>query len=485
MANGHRLIIERNRLIYLASNIIGHLYVLITIPLLTRNLTSDEFGLYTILFQIIMILQAVGLIFFTSALQRFYIEHDGLEKKAFIGTIISTFTIAQIVILLTLYLGGDRFFLTLFPNITLNVDYYITHFLIWIFLTSLRGLLLTFTKVIERPWISLTQSIMYGFSLVAFLYWNIVLEKNGLLGVLNAFISAELIPLMILSFTLKSYLSLACRYEYAKNILSFSAPLALSSILLIIFINIDRITLSRFISISDMGIYGIGYMVGNIMALIVTSNASSYSPRMMNILKHEGDEAAKKVASYFLSESIMLMGSGVAILTIFNDLILLWLGKDQSALSASMVALGIAVGNVARSQFIFFQQNLFFKNKPWIILSLHLALIAMGFFSAYELALHLGMRGASFMQAATYFILIPIAYALSQRYFRLVINIRSVLLCFLVIFSLIVIENYLDHIGRPIHSLQYLSAKFLEIVIMIAAYGRYFIKVILKYARDK
>ena len=144
----HQSEIERNRLVYILANVGGHAYVLLTLPMLTRFLTPDEFGFYTILVQIVAITQAAFLVLFSSALLRFYVDYEAEERRQFLGTIIWTFVTFQIVVAIGLYLARFHWLLVAFPNVTLPLDPYVMYALIWMVLLSLRALALTFVKTL-------------------------------------------------------------------------------------------------------------------------------------------------------------------------------------------------------------------------------------------------------------------------------------------------------------------------------------------------
>ncbi len=475
MLRNHQKTIEKNRLIYLLSNIAGHLYILVTIPILTHHLSPDEFGFYTILLQIVVITQTAGLVLFSNALQKFHVEYDGNEKRKFIGTIFASFSLIQIAVSLALYTGGHDLLLMAYPNITLNSSPYIIYVAIWLLVSSLRSLSLTLAKVIEKPWVILSQISIYGVLLIPLLYWFVVLNDYGLRGVLTSIILSESFCLLVLIAFLRNYSLWSLKIEILKKVLVFSAPLAISSFLLIIFMNIDRVILSRFVSISEIGIYSIGFMVGNIAALVVTANSSSYSPRFLSVLKQDGKEPAQSLAMYYMKDSLALMSITVAALTILNDLFLAYLGKDGAVLSASLVVIGIATGSLVRSLFIIYQHCLFSINKTGIILAMHILLVLIGVIIGYMLALSHGMKGVSFMAAVTYLIALPFAYKSSSTHFKLSMPIKAVLISLLFIAFLIATEVYLDHIGRTLSDGRYWGAKILEIIITISIYRKYII----------
>ena len=473
--SSHHAVVEKNRLLYLVANVGGHIYVLLTLPMLTRFLTPDEFGFYTILVQIVTITQAAFLVLFSSALLRFYVDYEGEERRQFLGTIIWTFVIIQFLAAAFLYVGRYNWLLFAFPNITIPLDPYVMYAMVWMIFVSLRALALTFVKTLEQSMLIVYQVVIYGMVLIPMLYWLVVVESKGLEGALESLIAAEVLSLLMLITRLKDHVALAWRLQHLKKVLVFSAPLALSSLLFIIFTNADRIILSRYVSLADLGVYGIGFIVGNIAALIVTANNSSYSPRVLKVMKTEGDEVARSLATYFMKDSLALLGLVLGGLTIFNDALVSFLGGETAMLSASMVVVGIAAGHLARSQFLFFRHGLFSKNRTGAILLLNVVLLGLGFGVASILAWLWGMPGVAFMSLVSHMLILPLAFYLTKQHFLIHIPTGSVLKSLFLVVFLVAAELYLNDIGRSLLSVQYWSVKLIELIMLAVLYGRYFV----------
>ena len=475
--NGHYSRIERNRLLYLIANVGGHVYVLLTLPILTRFLTPDEFGFYTILVQIVTITQAASLVLFSSALLRFYVDYEGQERRRFLGTIVWTCLVIQILAASALYAWRYRWLPVAFPNITIPIDPYVLYAMVWMVLISLRALCLSFIKILEQPKLILYQILTFGAALIPMLYLMVVVESRGLRGALESLVTAESVSLLILILRLRAHVALNWSFVYLKRIVVFSAPLVLSSMLFIVFVNVDRIVLSRYVSLADLGVYGIGFLVGNIAALVVTANNSSYSPRMLKVMKAEGDEAARRISGYFITDTLKLVGLAVAVLTISSDAITFFLGGESALQEASIVVIGIASGHLARSQYLVYWQSLFSKNRTGAIFLLNILLLGVGLGVANTLAWGVGMQGVAFMSLISHMAILPIAYFLTKQNFYIPINIRATLETFLFVAFLVMLELYLGHVGRSFVSLQFWLVKLTEIVVTLAIYGNYCISI--------
>lgn len=475
MFRSHHTIIKRNRLLYMISSVGGHAYILVTLPILTGQLPPNHFGFYVILVQVVTIVQAASLTLFSSSLLRFYAEYEGEERRQFVGTVFLSFFVLQALIALGLYLGRHHWLLLVFPNITVSLDPYVLYAMVWMTLVSLRGITLTLVKSIERPSLSLVQILVYGILFISSLFGLVIQAGWGLQGALLSLVAAEAGTLFILMYFLKKQVACAWRPWYIKKVLSFSAPLAASSLVFILFSNIDRVVLSRYVNLADLGIYGVGFMIGNIAALVVTSNMSAYSPRMLKVMKSEGNEAAKSLSTYFIQDAFALMGLVVAVLVLFNDLFLFYLGSGEKAMAASLVVVGIAAGHLARSQYLFIRHGLFSVNRTGIILLLDVALLGLGFALAHLLAWSWGMQGVGFTFLVSYLLIIPFATISAKHHFPITIPFGPVVKTLFFLSLLTALEVYLNTMDRSLVDTTYWVVKSVELLVAISFYWTYII----------
>lgn len=473
MSRVHHDAIKRNRFLYLISNLAGHGYILVTIPILTEYLAPDYFGFYIILVQVVAIAQVASLTLFSSPLLRFYASYEGSERQKFIGTMFLSFITLQLMVALGLYLWRNNWLRLAFPNITIPIDPYVLYALFWMILVSTRGIVMTLIKTIERPILALVQILLYGALFVALLYLLVVQANWGLGGVLLALGIAEAGTLLLILWCVRKNIVFTWRPQYFKKVLVFSAPLAVSSLLFIIFSSVDRIVLSRYVSLGELGVYGVGFMVGNIAALIVTANMSSYSPRMLTVMQSEGDQATRSISEYFIRDAFAMMGLVVASLVILNDLFLRYLGSGKSVMGASLVVLGVAAGHLARHQFLFIRHRLFSVNRTRLILLLDVSLLGLGFAIAHLLARLWGMHGAGFTFLASYLLLIPFALFLASYYCPITIPFAPIIKSIFFLALLLVCELYLDATSRSFSRLFYWMVKVSELLAAILFYWNY------------
>lgn len=449
--------INKNRLIYLISSIGGHIYILFTIPLLTHYLSKDEFGLYMILTQIVVVVQATLLVLFSNGLLKFWVDTPADERKSFMGTILTTFVFISLLITIALYLFRDSFFATFFPNVVTDISMIFLYTVLWLFFIAFRSFLLSFLKALEKPKFILVHIITYGVLLVGFLYWKLALQSGSLEDVMLAIFLAEIMALSVLVYPSVRNFTLSFNLTYLKVFMKFSLPLIGGSLAFIAFQNIDRVILARYVSLEDMGVYGIGFMFGSIAGMIVTANMSAYLPRVKKVMASGDEVEVKRLTTHYMQEIQDLMLIVVFGIALFSELIVYLFANSYSGSLSSIVMVGVALGHLARSNYLFYKQVLLLKDNVKQIFLNELLTLVIGLICFYLLIVKFGVLGASVGMVAVYISMNFIAYKTVKKYSLVETNLKMslfrsgyLILLFSMIFSLeseILVLKILESMG--------------------------------------
>ena len=401
---------------YLMSSVGGHIYILFTIPLLTHYLSKEEFGLYIILTQIVVVVQSALLVFFSNGLLKFWVDTPDDDRQLFMGTIFTSFVSVALLTTIALYLFRDIFFDILFPNVTTDITIILLYTVLWLTFISFRSFLLSFIKALEKPKFILVHIITYGVLLVGLLYWQLALRSGSLVDVMLAIFLAETLALTLLVYPSLKNLTISFNFSYLISFMKFSLPLTGASLAFIVFQNIDRIILARYESIENMGVYGIGFMFGSTAGIIVTANMSAYLPRVKKVMRSRNVEEVKRLTTHYMQEIQDLMLIVVFIVALFNELIVYQFANSYNSTLASIVMVGVATGHLARSNYLFYKQILILKDNVKQIFLNEMTTLIIGLVVSYLLVRYLGLLGASIGMAITYLIMNFIAYKTVRKY---------------------------------------------------------------------
>ena len=409
-------IINKNRIIYLLSTIGGRLYVLFTIPLITKYLSKDDFGFYMILMQVVILIQNALLVLFSNGLLKFMVDTPEEKKKRFMGTILSTFLVVEIFIVLILFIFYKELFGVLFPNITQQLEPTIFYAILWLFIISLRSFFITFIQLLEKSKLVLFHIVVYGLLLIFILNYQLIYLNVSVSGVMLSFFLADILAILILIIPSIKYFCFCFNYQYLKKFMKFSLPLIGGSFLAIAFSNIDRVVLAQYVSLEDMGVYGIGFMFGSLAGMIVSANISAFTPRVKKIMASGDLESVKKISTHYLNEVQDLMLIVIVTIALFSNIIIQVLASKYLGSLASIIMIGIAIGHLARSYYIFFEQILFLKDKVNSIFVIKIISMLLGLFSSFILAKYFGIVGVAYLWSIVFIVISLIAFKYIKKY---------------------------------------------------------------------
>lgn len=472
MTEKHLDIISKNSFIYVIANVAGHFYILVTMPILTYYLSADEFGFYVILIQIVVFMQTLGLTLFSQALLRLYVEYEGDDQKIFVGTLFLSVFIFQSLLATGFYLGRHFIISSLYPNLTISPDPYVLYACLWAVILPLRSLSITFIKVQEQPSRVLLQNLVYGCLLIGSLLILLGSQERGLRGVFEALFLSEVGAQIIISRYMGRFIKISWSRKYFWRSIRFSTPLMASSFVFVLLSNIDRVILSRYVDLSELGMYGFGLMIGNIAAMVVSACVSSYTPRLLKIIKGQNDGNIGTLVTQIIRDNLAIVGFTVGIVYLTGDVLVALLGKGEIFKGAAMVVCGIASGHLVRSLYLFFQNGLFYRNRTREIFFLSITLLVMSIGSVHVLASIGGAKAVAFSNALIYLAVLPFGHLMVRKWFLIRLPVREVVRVALIFMVLVGCEFWIELAGHSFQDYQYWILKTIEVFLVLFGMGR-------------
>jgi O-antigen/teichoic acid export membrane protein len=102
-----------------------------------------------------------------------------------------------------------------------------------------------------------------------------------------------------------------------RLLLAFSLPLILHGVASWALSLSDRAILQRYVSLSEVGLYSIGYQIGSIMVMIAMAIANAWNPFLFRRIAEEGD-AAKPSLARLVTYYTMTVGLIAVVLSMFG-----------------------------------------------------------------------------------------------------------------------------------------------------------------------
>lgn len=276
------------------------------LPIFTRYLSPDEYGIINYTESITLFLFAITILSLNTYLLRHVFDYEKEEdRKKLIGNIFLFIGIMNVVLLILE--------LAIFPRIIyiFNIQVAFKPYFILALTNNFLHVFSVVPLIIYRyqgeakkfVMINVSHSlIQLIFSLLFVIYFN--------MGVLGRYYGSLLTNIIFLFTYLKimfKYSILTINLPQIKEGLIFSLPLVPGTFLSIIISVSDRIMLERFVSLTDLGIYSVAYTLGMLLQILAYSSYLTYEPIIFSKIGKDGfADSIYKIKTFFMSIIIVL-----------------------------------------------------------------------------------------------------------------------------------------------------------------------------------
>ncbi|WP_180997282.1 lipopolysaccharide biosynthesis protein [Campylobacter concisus] len=254
-----------NSLIYIIGNIITKGLSIMLLPIYTKYITAEEYGLFDLIFITSNIVNILLTFEISIAISRFYQSSSDIDRKEYVSTAFIfilftytcflTFTLFFSKELTLLIFNGNNFeyfSLACFVIFTNGIFYFIQGILKW----EIKPLPNIITSVVNALCIA-TVAIL------------LLLCGFGLSSLLIAQIFANTVSIILaFYYSRNNYCVLFSFYKF-KELIKFSYPFVFSSISVFITNSIDRVAISDLLGLKELGTYGIAYRFASVVSLVM------------------------------------------------------------------------------------------------------------------------------------------------------------------------------------------------------------------------
>lgn len=267
----------RDSLIYTIPAILSRGLSIILVPLYTRVLSPVDYGALDMLMVFGSLANLTVALEVSQGVARFYAAEEEREKKvqyastAFWFTLFcyTLFLVATISLapLLSQFIIGRA---DLDPVFRLGMAYIWANGIFYLVQNQFRWELRSKQYAVCSVLVTLTTASL-AVTLAYFLGW-------GLSGLLWGMLGGALAGCFYGISSLRASFQPVFKKERLKEMLLFSAPLVPSGIAVFISHYIDRLMINHFLSLGDLGLYGIGFRLSSIVGLVMVGFQGALTP---------------------------------------------------------------------------------------------------------------------------------------------------------------------------------------------------------------
>jgi O-antigen/teichoic acid export membrane protein len=406
--NEHKLFTQRIGLIGITNLLVG-LSGLILLPILTKTLPIEEYGMWALISVTIGLIPAVVTLGLTEAMVRFMAAaktreeiQEGFYSIAFI--VLFTSAIASLL----LFLFSKPIAATLFDN-NLNIARILS---LIVFTECLNGLFINFFRtfqMIKRYSIFSFIRTWLNVALVAFF----VLSGYGIFGAVIGLLISSLVLFLIQAFLIVSEIGIKIpKFIHTREYLAFGVPIIPSVLSHWVVNSSDRYIIGIFLGTAFVGYYSPTYILGSIITMFMAPLVFMLPVALAKYYDENNLEAVKTVLSYSLKYFLLIAIPSAFGLSLLSKALLTILTTPEIASQGYMITPFVAVSSLLFGAWGVIAQILGLKKKTkitgaiWVmaaILNLGLNLIFVPY---------MGILGA----AITTLIAFTLAFVLTTYY---------------------------------------------------------------------
>jgi len=420
----------KNTAIYLVPILIGNLLPLVTLPIFTRILSKEDYGVWA-LAQIYAVficgISNFGLVF---GFERNFFECR--EAKKIAGLLYSTL----LFVTATLLFFGLLTFLFRYQlsNLIIGSPKF-ANILFWSYcatgILGLKNYYLTYFKNTENAkafaWYTIDENLLgviFSLFLVAYL-------RIGVIGLIWGQMFASFLIFSFLSFKFTSVLPISLNLKAFTDSLKLSLPLTPSIFFGVIGNQFDKYMIGLLNTIGGVGIYNIGQKISNIVFTFMTAIQNVFAPQVYSRMFDQGEAGKKSIGQYltpFLYSSILI---GILISLFSEEIVTILTPKSYHGAIEIIIILSMLYG----SYFFGKQPQLMYMKKTYINSILTLVRIGINISINIPFIYKWGVMGAAWGTFLAGIVSGIISFIISQHYYRINWEYKKIGSIFLIFFS--------------------------------------------------
>ena len=279
---------------YLVANLATKALAFISIPVYTRLLSTEDYGIVNIFIGVLMIFASIMALSADRSVSRYYFDKkDHEDFKQFVGTssILATVFFITSTIILVFFADGI--------GKLIGLDKKVVYLLIPMTLINIIGL--TFEQIygpLKKSKVVATSSLIRVYLGFAFSILLILIFKNEkYLGQILGQVIAGGIMVYYWVKKIKPYFIFTFRKEYIKYIFTYSIPLIPYALSGIIIAQFGKIAMGSSHGMSEAGFYSLAMNIGSLVGIVIMVTHQAWNPYFMEYMNNKN---YKQVDSDFI-----------------------------------------------------------------------------------------------------------------------------------------------------------------------------------------
>lgn len=404
---------------------------LIFIPIYTKEFSTEEYGILTL---ILLVGTISGSFFFfggTSALARSYYDYEDLElRKGVVTTSLIITSIGATLQVLLGFLFSDFCSVVIFD--TDRYSSFIVASLVFSSLSIVNNLFLLILRYERKSVIVTIINIsQFVFSIVLILLLLFVLEQGIMAAILGPLIVSAAILLFSIFYCFR-YLGLQISAKEVSLQLKFGLFSVLIGINQFLLNSADKFLINHYGSLDDVGIYSLGFRIGSVMnVLLIVPFSLIWAPMRM---EYHNDKNSREMTKTVITYYFLIGSFFTVILSLFAKEAIILLSSNNDYYTAFKIVPIILLSVLIFGSINIFDIGIFISRKVYInAIILFIGFLLYTFINMQFLS-HLGYMFAAYSLLFVNTIIIISVSIISKRIYDFTIEKKRLVRIFLGLF---------------------------------------------------
>jgi O-antigen/teichoic acid export membrane protein len=409
--------------IYSLGNIGIKFIGLILLPLYTDRLTTEEYGMWSLLEVTSQLLVMAFGLRLSAAMLRFFASEKTEEGKskvvftAFLASFVSVIIFNLTVQPINGWLS-DLFF------DSRNFASYFTLLTVWASLEIFNRLVMDLIRIREKPGLYITVTLLKFTGVLLLIIYLIAYRGMGIKGIIiGQLFGSGLLLVFTFPFIFRQ-IKLKADLAILKEMIRYGFPLIFSGMATFVLAMGDRFLIKIFLDYHEVGVYSLSYKFSNLVKIVfVQSFQLGFLPIAFNMFdKPDAKRFFTKVFTYYV---FIVFWAGLA-LSLFSEEVIYLFSSNEAYYEAYRYIPFLALGICFYGMQSFFLLGIHFSKKTHVIAIITITVLIINIGLNSILIPRIGLMGAAITYILSGLVMAGANYYQSQKYYHIPYEMRKV-----------------------------------------------------------
>jgi len=397
------------------------------LPIYTTYLSPAELGIVGVVLAVFSGFSVIFGLGLRGAVTRQYFDHAEAPPRLreYLGSVYTAFALYGAVGASLLTLFGRGLFERTLPQVPFAPFMPLA---LWAaFCAAAGGVLLSLYRAREQAVRYVLLELVSAVLMLGFVAYFVVVRRGGAVGQAQGLFWSSLSAFALTLVLLLREARPRCNVAMIRRAVAFGAPLMVHLLAGWVLLAADRVLLARMMSLTEVGLYTLGYQIAMIMGVVASASNAAWAPMFYDVARTHADapRSLGRLASVNLGVSFAV---GL-LLILFGREIVLVMGGERYAGAATVVPV-IVLAYALQALYFVTVTPIFYAQQTRLLAPLTVSAAALNVGLNILLIPRFGMIGAAWGTFIAFGFLFVAAATIARRRFAVDYEVGTLVLLF-------------------------------------------------------